>query len=205
METKWLDSSSQVLDAKQQQIMAEMAPLWDEAEDLWESSKNEKAFGLFVAGDYSTIFRSLVQLRPRARTFLEWGSGLGVVTIMASRLGFEAYGIEHEPVLVALSRRLAEEHGPLARFATGNFIPGEYAWTGRHGDENFRTPFETCEPGYGELGMELEDFDLVYAYPWPDEQELYQDILEQCGHRRALLLSYDAREGLMLSRRMRKR
>lgn len=204
METRWLNCDTQVLNESDRKILAEMAPLWAKAEEIWDASSNERAFRLFVAGDYATIFRTLVHLRPQARTFLEWGSGLGVATIMASRLGYDAYGIEHEQELVALSRDLAHDYGPKARFVTGNFIPAKYEWTGKHGDENFRTPFES-EPGYEDLGMDLRDFDLVYAYPWPDEQELYQDILKQCGRSGALLLSYDAREGMMLSRRGRSR
>ena len=119
---------------------------------------------------------------------------------MASRLGYDAYGIEYEPDLIDRSRRLAEQYGPDAQFFTGNFIPNGYTWSRRHGDENFRTPIEGCEPAYRELGLDLEDFDLVYAYPWPDEQGMYRDIVKQCGGRRTLLLCYDAREGLMLSR-----
>ena len=40
-------------------------------------------------------------LAGRAVSFLEWGSGTGVITIMADMLGFEAYGIEINPALVA--------------------------------------------------------------------------------------------------------
>ena len=51
---------------------------------------------------------------------------------------------------------------------------------------------------YDELEMELRDFDLVYAYPWSDEHTLYRNIMREFGRKDALLLSYDAREGIEL-------
>ncbi|NIO39184.1 MAG: hypothetical protein GTO41_02675, partial [Burkholderiales bacterium] len=47
---------------------------------------------------------------------------------------------------------------------------------------------------------ELRDFDLIYAYPWPDEHPLYHSIIRQFGRSRAMLLTYDAREGMDLVR-----
>jgi hypothetical protein len=122
-----------------------------------------------------------------------------VITIMASSLGFDACGIEIESQLVNLARGLAEKYGPQARFATGNFIPDDYEWSPEYGDGDFRTASEATS-GYEELDMELRDFDLVYAYPWPDEQPMYRDIMQQCGGRNSLYLGYDAREGTILSR-----
>jgi len=177
-----------------------MESLWIEAERIWEQLQASPEFAAFVAADYRKVYQALVRLQGCAVTVLEWGSGLGVVTIMASRLGFEAYGIEIESRLVERSRRLAEQYGPEARFVTGSFIPKEYEWDPEYGDENFRTRLE-AEPGYHELDMELRDFDLVYAYPWPDEQPLFLDIMRRCGGENALFLGYDVREGILLSRR----
>jgi len=177
-----------------------MQSLWAEADRIWERFENKPEFGAFVAADYRKVYQALARLQGRAVTMLEWGSGLGVITIMASRLGFEAYGIEVESDLVERSRRLAEQYGPEARFATGNFIPEEYEWNPEYGDGNFRTQLE-AEPGYYELDMELRDFDLVYAYPWPDEQPLFLDIMRRCGGANALFLGYDVREGILLGRR----
>lgn len=174
------------------------------AEDLWERYQNEHHFFGFVAADYPAVFEALVELRGRATTFLEWGSGLGVVTIMASRLGFEAYGIECEAGLVDWARVLAEKFGPEAVFAEGSFIPRQYDWSGLHSDELERTD-AAAPPAYDELGMELRDFDLVYAYPWPGEQPLYRDILRQFGAPHARFLCYDVREGISLHRLRRRR
>ena len=63
----------------------------------------------------------------------------------------------------------------------------------------FRTVIDTPS-AYEALDMELRDFDLVYAYPWPDEHTLFRSIMRQFGCSNALLLSYDAREGIELIR-----
>ena len=174
-------------------------PLWATAGKLWDRWQDRREFRGYVAADFLEVYRALVGLQGRVATVLEWGSGLGVVTIMASNLGFEAYGIESESRLVEWSRRLAQKYGPDAHFAMGSFIPREYEWNPEYGDESCRTEV-AVEPGYDDLDMELRDFDLVYAYPWPDDHPMYQDIMRQCAGVDALFLSYDAREGIMLCR-----
>jgi hypothetical protein len=173
--------------------------LWIEAQEIWDRCQDERPFRAFVAADYEEVYRALARLQGRLTTVLEWGSGLGVVTIMASNLGFEAYGIESEPHLVDLSRTLAHKYGPGARFVTGSFIPREYQWNPKTADEAFRSDVD-AEPAYEDLDMELRDFELVYAFPWPDEQLLCRDILRQCARKNTLFLTYEAREGCLLSR-----
>jgi hypothetical protein len=173
--------------------------LWKEAGRIWDRYHDKRDFHSFVAADYAEVYRALVQLRGRVTTVLEWGSGLGVVTIMASNLGFEAYGIESESGLVDCSRVLAASYGREARFAAGSFIPAEYEWDPEAMDDTHRSDVE-AEPGYDELGMDLQDFDLVYAFPWPDELLLFQDIIRKCARDDTLFLWYDAREGIQLSR-----
>ena len=180
-------------------LLARFGKLWAEADDLWERHQNTAAFQGYVSANYLTVYESLVQLRGSVLTVLEWGSGLGVVTIMASRMGFEAYGIEAEPDLVEYSERLAQKYGPNARFAQGSFIPSGFKWDPADGDDVYRTIIDAV-PAYDELDMELRDFDLVYAYPWPDEHTLYRNIMREFGRRNAMFLSYDEREGIELIR-----
>ena len=66
-------------------------------------------------------------------------------------------------------------------------------------DADFRTSFDD-EPAYGELDMELRDFDIVFVYPWPNERALHQDIMRQCGGPHSLLMIFDVREGLSIER-----
>jgi hypothetical protein len=173
----------------------EIQALWFEAGRIWERWQNTHAFRNFVAADYRRVYLALARLRPYAKTMLEWGSGLGVVTMMASYLGFDAYGVEVEPDLVEWARKLAQKHVPEARFETGSFIPEQYARKPALGDESFRTVLE-APSAYDRLNMDLADFELVYAYPWPDERTVYLDVMRQCGGRRALYLSHDLQEGI---------
>ena len=177
-----------------EELLAEFGDLWDAAEELWDRYQDAPAFERYVSADFLEVARSLVKLREQALVFLEWGSGLGVTTIMASRLGFEAYGIEADGTLVEHSEDLAEAYGPEARFVQGSFIPDEFEWRPADHDEVNRTVID-LPAGYAELDMELRDFDLIYAYPWPNEHTLYHSIIRQFARSDALLLSYDAREG----------
>lgn len=178
-------------------LLDEFRSLWSEAGKLWDSHENTPAFERYVSADYEAVFHSLLDLQGRMATFVEWGSGLGVVAIMASRMGFEAYGIEAEPELVDHSKRLAMKYGPQTRFAQGSFIPDEYELSPAAGDDVMRTIID-LPSGYEDLDMRLRDFDLIYSYPWPDENTLCQNILRQCARHDASFLSYAASEGMSL-------
>ena len=191
--------SERELLADEEHLLLEMKQLWTESDDLWERCRNKLEFGSFVSADYLAIYQELVQLQGQVETVLEWGSGLGVVTIMASRLGFDAHGIEVEPRLVEHSLLLAEKYGPDAQFATGSFIPDDYVWDNEMTSDSTRTDHDS-RAAYDELDMELRDFDLVYAYPWPDEHPFFMNIMQTCGGEGSLFLCYDAREGTLLTR-----
>ena len=175
-----------------------MELLWAEANEIWEGFRQQPQFRELVTADYAEVFRALAKMRGRVQTVLEWGSGLGVITIMASCLGFEAYGLEAEPKMVDWSQTLSRKYGADAQFVCGSFVPAEYEWDPQYGDENFRTRLD-LESGYEELDMELRDFELVYSFPWPEEQSLHRDIMRTCGAPGALLMTYDYREGITLS------
>ncbi len=186
-------------DGSEQSLRIELQPLWDEADELWERSQIADGFHAYVSADYDAVFRSLVRLRGQAGTFLEWGSGLGVVTIMASRLGFEAYGIENEPELVDHAYAFGERYASAARFACGNFFPSEFEWNPGKGETEVRTALRSAA-AYERMGRKLSDFDLVYAYPWPEEHQLYQNVMRECGRPNSLFLTYDVRRGMELHR-----
>ena len=179
------------------EIPSDIAAYLQVADDLWEEQQNEEEFASYVSADYGEVFDALVGLRERATTFLELGSGLGAVTIMASRLGYEAYGIEAADALVDYSRDFAATLAPDAVFGTGSFIPDQFEWDPAMGDESVRT-FIDIPDAYGEIDMDLRDFDLIYSYPWPTEHALYENFLGQFARPGALFLCYDAREGIIL-------
>ena len=55
--------------------------------------------------------------------------------------------------------------------------------------------------GHGALGMSPEEFDLIYAYPWPDEEWLVEELFDAHARPGALLLTYHGDRGLWLRRK----
>ena len=190
-------SLNAALEPCDREILAEFKCFWTEVDSLWQQHQAAPAFEGYVSADYLSVFYSLAQLRNRVSTVLEWGSGLGVVSIMASRMGFEAFGIEAEAGLVEYALGFAEKYGPETQFAHGSFIPDEFVWNPNSGEQLNRTVID-LPAAYDQFELELQDFDLIYAYPWPEEHQFYHSILRQFGRPGALLLTYDGREGLEL-------
>jgi hypothetical protein len=132
--------------------------------------------------------------------FCEWGSGAGVVTCLAAMVGFGACGIEFETDLVGLSTRLARHYDVEADFCHGNFVP--------HGGQKIAeevTEFEWLAVGgpdpYDQMDLEIDDFDMIFAYPWPGEERVIERLFERFAASGALLMTYNGDEGVRLFRR----
>jgi hypothetical protein len=145
------------------------------------------------------VLQTLVRLRAPGLRFLEWGSATGVITIMADLLGYEAYGIELDPGLVDTARELASRFGSGARFAAGSFLPAGYRFNPRGGDGRQGT-IGDGRSAYPVLEHPLEDFDVVYAYPWSGEEALMLDLMRCYGGRDARLLLHSGTEGVRVYR-----
>ena len=173
--------------------------LFEAGDRAWEEFRAHASarHHLFIPSDPGEVYAGLVPLVDRAHSFLELGSAAGVITILADLLGFEAYGIELEPWLVGRSVELAERFGSGATFAEGTFVPEDY----QNVIEDLPADFETPDAGadaYDELGLELDEFDLVFNYPWPGTEDWLQEMMHRHARRDALLLTFDAKEGLRL-------
>lgn len=159
----------------------------------------------FVPSDYPTAYRILKALdeNPVARgnRFCEWGSGYGVVTCLAAMLGFEAVGIEIDAGLVDCARRLAEDYGLEAEFVAGSFVPkgaeervykqGEYAWFTTESDD-----------AYDQLGLDPADMDIVFAYPWPDEELVTDALFQKYAAAGAVLVTHHSGDVYRVRRRV---
>lgn len=170
--------------------------LWSEAEDIWERHQNHREFRAFVAADYREVYDALVRLQGRVMNILEWGSGLGELSRSwpaTSGSRPTASRVSH----ASLKGRASSQGSTVRRRSLSReaLSPVNTSGTPEYSDESFRSDVE-AEPGY----TELRDFDLVYAFPWPDEQPLCGDIMRKCGGESSLFLSYDAREGILLNR-----
>jgi len=149
---------------------------------------------LFVPCDQVAVYRALEPLAENGGTFLELGSAAGVVTILADLLGLESYGIEIEPWLVPQSNALAKEFDSDATFVEGSFVPFDYRDEIENLDSERITPTEG-DDAYDEIGMQLDAFDLVFAYPWPGEEDWLYELMRRHARPDATLLTYDAQDG----------
>jgi hypothetical protein len=174
--------------------------LLQEGDDAWLEfrARPEGGFHRFVPSDYLGAYEELKPLRSRAETFVELGSGLGIVTILADLLGFEAYGIEIEPRLVERSIQIAERFGSAATFAEGSFVAPDYRDEVEHLSADFLTPTDGAY-AFDELGLELSDFDLVFAYPWPGEEDWLLELIRRHARASTLLLTYNSDGGFQLT------
>jgi len=170
-----------------------------EGDEIWSAFRAEASerFHLFIPSDQAGAYLALRQLRSRATSFIEFGSASGVITIMADLLGFEAFGVESEPWLVERSCELAGRFESGATFVEGTFVPPEFEEEAALLPPDHDTPTSGA-PAYQELGLELDEFDLIYAYPWPGEEDWLREIVRRCGRADSLLLTYDVSEGFRL-------
>ena len=163
---------------------------------LFESGRN-KRIPRFIPSDAIAIYNALDFITsedfPLGRVYCEWGSGYGIGSCFAALLGYEAYGIEIEPWLVEQSAQLATKFDSSATFAEGSFVPPEYQGETKHLDSE-RIPPTDGACAFDEIGLELTDFDLIFAYPWPGEEEWLYELMRRHARPDAILLTYDAQE-----------
>ena len=179
------------------ELDARLDALCEEGREFWhrfDAEVRQDDWHPFVAAEYDSVRATLVSLRKPGRSFLEWGSATGVVTIMADLLGFDACGIELDSSLVDVGRQLASRWDSKARFAAGSFIPMGWEWkqpgeSGRHGT------IGQGRSGYLELGRALDDFDVVYVFPWMGEEPMMLDLMRSHGGRDALLVMHTVHGG----------
>lgn len=183
----------------------------DERIGRLQHERRDRPIPAFVPSDFVLVWRAITRLTElnlaAGGRFAEWGSGAGVVACLASLAGYDAIGIEIEPDLVELSIRLAEDHGVEAEFIRGSFIPeGADEVIESHAADLARDVTWLSAEGedaYEELGLDPDDFDVVFAYPWPGEEGVVFDLFEEYAGVGALLLTHHGEEGLRLQRKRR--
>ena len=172
--------------------------LCEEGWAIWErfdADVRDRAFHPFVAADYNVVCATLLANRAPNLRFLEWGSATGVITIMADLMGFDACGIELDAALVDTARALAARFQSRARFVVGSMLPSGYRWRSIKSARDTGTIGEGPS-GYLQLGATLDDFDVVFGYPWGGEAPMMLDLMRQYGRPDALLLLNDATTGI---------
>ena len=127
--------------------------------------------GLFIPGDCRYAYQILAWLlqtgaMQKKAAFLEWGSGQGMVTILAALLGYEATGVEIDEALVGEARGLAVRYDAPARFVHGTYDPAQT----------------------GLKVFSARKRAAVYVYPWPGDEPRCLQLFAETADAGTLLL-----------------
>ncbi len=183
-------------DERRARLDALCAAGWEHWEEF-DATVRLRDFHPFVASDYDAVRRTLeLYCRPGQR-FLEWGSANGVITIMADLLGCEAYGIELDSDLVRTARALASRFESKAQFVNASFLPSGFRWENPE-DPGYTSTIGIGDSGYVQLGKALDDFDIVFGYPWDGDVNLMLELMRQYGRSDATLLLFHTSAGVMV-------
>jgi len=163
----------------------------------------------FVPSDFVTVYHALRAIADSnlttGRHFCEWGSGFGVVAMLAEMVGFRACGIEIDRDLVDEAHELASEFELAAEFIHGSFIPrgSEACAEEAYADNDAGVVWLVTETddAYEELGLDPDDFDVLFAYPWPGEEDVIDRLFDRCASDGTLLLTYGQQNSVRLQRK----
>lgn len=151
--------------------------------DKMKSDPAQKRIPMLVNSNYYIAYNALKHVIDTGRasdlTFCEWGSGLGVVTCIASQLGFHATGIEIEESLCDFARSLAKEAGVKADFFQGSYRHQE----GESQDNDLSTNALPFPLGH-------RSADVIFAYPWPAEEAFIATLFRQSAASNPILITY---------------
>lgn len=158
----------------------------------------------FVACDFVMVDRALREIIDQrlspGQVFCEWGAGFAVAAGLAAAQGLVSYAIEIHRDLVEQAERLLRDHSLDVALAQGSLVP-------EGGDEIVdemasQDWLKTNEhPAYDELGIDANDIDLIFAYPWPGEEGLIEALFEAFAAEGTLLLTYHGMNEMKLQRK----
>jgi hypothetical protein len=191
--------------------------LIQESDRRWEhffANEGTRRLPRFVPSEAELVFAAIdcvtQQNWPPGRVFCEWGSGFGTGTCLAALLGYEAYGIEIQPELVAISREMARDLEIPVEILCTSYIPEGYeSYAGVGGEElvksrMFGYPGEAIDLDlqYDGMACDIASIDLFFAYPWPEEQELIQKLFDAVAMEGAILIAYHSAKEICVYRKL---
>ncbi|MBI3823395.1 MAG: class I SAM-dependent methyltransferase [Planctomycetes bacterium] len=171
-----------------------------EADRRIETFQREASVPAFVSSDFPRVYQVLRDLESSnlasGNLFCEWGSGFGVVACLAAMLGFDAVGIEIDEALVDAAEDLAGHFELPVEFIRGSFIPrgGEVCIDVKNGHAWLDT-------SAADIAFDPADFDVIFAYPWPDEEGATDRLFERFAAEGAILVTYHGGDDIRVRRK----
>ncbi len=161
-------------------------------ERYWDHFKH-KPLPQYVECDFDLVALALKECVDRdlidGRLFVEWGCGFAVITGVAGLLGLDAIGVEAEEFLCEEARKLFANQSINAEIWQGNFLPAGARALAEDQDPLVSLT-HSIPSAYAQHDMSIEDFAIVFAYPWPGEEHFLRLVFERYARRDALLLMY---------------
>jgi hypothetical protein len=117
-------------------------------------------------------------------------------------LDFDAHGIEIEGELVDEARRLAADFDLPVEFVRGSFIPEGSAACFAAGEE-FAWLTTRADRTEDDMGLGPADFDVIFAFPWPDEAHVIPALFDRHAAAGSLLVTYHEGEDFRVRRKSR--
>lgn len=159
----------------------------------------------FVCCDFVMVGRALEAVVEHSLapgpTACEWGAGFAVIAGLMATQGLDACAIEINRDLADEAERLMRDHDLPVTVARGSLVPdGGDEIVDEMASQDWLKTNE--HPAYDELGLDLDDFDLVFAYPWPGEEGLIEALFDAFAAEGALLLTYHGMNEIKLQRKV---
>ena len=194
-----------------------VAKVIEASDRRWEqffAARGHRRAPRFVPSEPELVFAALQEVTqrglPTGHVFCEWGSGFGTATCLAALLGYEAYGLEIHEELADISRDMAQQLGISVEICCASFLPEGYESYSGVGGEDLVKPesfgyFDDEIEGelrYDGMGLDIAEIDLFFAYPWPEEQELIQQLFDAVAVEGAILVAYHSAKEICVFRKL---
>lgn len=157
-------------------------------QDCWDQHRAEQ----FVAADYELVYQALCWINESqligGRRFLEWGCGFAAVSCLADHLQWNVYAIEAHPDLIPQAKRTVADWSARVELFAGNFLPPGAEELSA--DPTLPSLGHAGRCAYKDWELELDDFSLVYSYPWPGEDEFHEEVFDAYAQIGAMLLMF---------------
>ncbi|MFM8570479.1 MAG: class I SAM-dependent methyltransferase [Pirellula sp.] len=187
LEVEW-DSESPIPE-EIQGLLAKADSLLQSYWDSWHRRPIEQ----YVACDFRDVWRAMQAVKsqrlPTGNLFCEWGCGFGIVTAMASKLGWDAVGIEAEAFLVQQAQAFLRSEKIPAEIWHGNFLPNGAERLAKR-QANHASLFHKVPCVYDCESLGIDDFGTIFAYPWPGEDYFLKDVFRLYAADRAILVMF---------------